>query len=298
MGDIDTSTYLNTWREQPCSYNRRDLLTYALGIGCDELNFTYEKDAQFSAFPTYPIVLPFKGTEQDALSFPSKAMMQGATLPPLKGIKVTLDGERYIEMVKPLPAGGASLVLRERLLSVSKKPKGAVFEMETQVRSADGALYYRMVSSAFAIGPQAFTASGGRSVLEVVPAPKTTPDAVLEYKVAQNQAALYRLSGDYNPLHIEPAFAKKAGFGEPILHGLCSLGISVRLVLKQYASGTAATYRACQARFVKPVLLGQTLVVEMWRVSPTRISFTTRVKETGKVCVANAFVDFIEGAKL
>eukprot|EP01061_Rhynchopus_euleeides_P019639 TRINITY_DN3222_c0_g1_i1.p2 TRINITY_DN3222_c0_g1~~TRINITY_DN3222_c0_g1_i1.p2 ORF type:complete len:323 (+),score=139.48 TRINITY_DN3222_c0_g1_i1:64-969(+) len=292
MGELtDTSTYLNEWREQPATYNRRDLLTYALGIGCDEMQFVYEKDKNFAAFPTYPIVLTFKGDVQDVVNFPSKAMGRGARKPPFKGVKVMLDGERYIEMVKPLPKKGGDVLLRERLTGVFKKGKGATFETETQILSKSGDLYYRIYSSAFLVGAKDFTESGGPSLFSVVQAPSRSPDAVAEYTTARNQAMLYRLSGDYNPLHIATPFAKTSGFPEPILHGLASLGISVRLVLKTYANGDATRYRAVQVRFVKPVFPGQTLVVEMWKVSNTRIVFATKVKETGSVCVANAFVD-------
>ena len=97
MAEIDTSKFLNQWTTQKVSYLTRDLLTYAVGIGCTDLNFVYENNKGFEAFPTYPIVLSFKGTDQDVVTFPSKAMAEGPKMPPLPGVVAGLDGERYIE---------------------------------------------------------------------------------------------------------------------------------------------------------------------------------------------------------
>ena len=116
MADIDTSKFLNKWTTQDVSYLTRDLLT-AAGIGCTDLNFVYENDKGFEAFPTYPIVLSFKGTDQDVLKFPSKAAGKGPSMLSLPGVIAGLDGERYIEKVKEIPKGGAKLRLRQRLLA-------------------------------------------------------------------------------------------------------------------------------------------------------------------------------------
>lgn len=119
MPEVDTEQYLNKWAEQKVGYNKRDLLTYAVGIGCTELNFVYENDPDFAAFPTYPIVLGFKGTDQDVVSFPSEAMTQGPMPPPLEGVKVGLDGERYIEKVNELDVeGDADLTMKSRCKSI------------------------------------------------------------------------------------------------------------------------------------------------------------------------------------
>jgi peroxisomal enoyl-CoA hydratase 2 len=92
---MDIQPLLNQPATVAVSYNRRDLITYAVGIGCDELRFVYENDPDFAAFPTYPIVLGFKGEEEDVVGFPSAAMMAANVLPPLPGMKFVLDGERY-----------------------------------------------------------------------------------------------------------------------------------------------------------------------------------------------------------
>ena len=100
---LDTSPYLNNWVEQDVSYITRDLLIYAQGIGCTELNYVYEHDNDFAAFPTFPIVLLFKGTEIDVVDFPSEFMRNGPKGPPFKGVVTGVDGERYMEMINPVP---------------------------------------------------------------------------------------------------------------------------------------------------------------------------------------------------
>jgi peroxisomal enoyl-CoA hydratase 2 len=95
----DLSEFLNGEKRIEASYSKRDLIVYALGIGASELPFVYENDEQFAAFPTFPIVLPFKGTAYDVVGFPSDAMMEGSVVPPVPGTKFVLDGERYLEVI-------------------------------------------------------------------------------------------------------------------------------------------------------------------------------------------------------
>merc|ERR1712166_795617 len=207
--------------------NARDLLTYAVGIGCQDLQFTYENDGDFQAFPTYPIALGFKGIDQDVISFPSPAMMEGPEMPQLPGIKAGLDGERYIEKINDLDPDGSQLILRSRLAGVQQKGKGASVHMESFLEDETGKQYYRMTGATFLVGAKDFTGAG-ESFSEVVKLPERAPDKVEELFVPENQAQIYRLSGDYNPLHIDPDAATMMGFEVPILHGLCSLGFTAR----------------------------------------------------------------------
>mmetsp|Transcript_33070 Transcript_33070/g.72251 ORF Transcript_33070/g.72251 Transcript_33070/m.72251 type:complete len:296 (+) Transcript_33070:54-941(+) len=292
----DTSQYLNKWVEQKASYNKRDLLLYAVGIGCEDLRYVYEYDSDFAAFPTYPVLFGFKGTDQDVISFPSPAMQEGPSNPPLEGIKAGLDGERYIEMINPLPADGAELTLKTRLIGVHKRGSGASVEMEQLVSGSDGTLYYRLVSGAFLVGAKNFTDSGETNSKKIDP-PSRAPDTVVEMPVPSNQTHLYRLSGDYNPLHIDPNMAQMMGFKEPILHGLCSLGFSTRAVLQAYGENDASKFKSVRVRFASPVLPGNTLQVEMWKEGTT-IIFQTKVKETGKVAINNACLELSAGAKM
>jgi 3-hydroxyacyl-CoA dehydrogenase/3a,7a,12a-trihydroxy-5b-cholest-24-enoyl-CoA hydratase len=123
--------------------------------------------------------------------------------------------------------------------------------------------------------------------------PNRPPDAVVEEKTDANQALLYRLSGDWNPLHADPAFAKNFGFERPILHGLCTFGFAGRHVVAKCApGGDPRLFKSIKARFAESVFPGETLVTEMWKESETRVVFTTKVKERGKVVISNAAVEF------
>lgn len=284
----ETEEYLNKWAEQKVSYNKRDLLTYAVGIGCDDMNFVYENDENFAAFPTYPIVLNFKGTDQDVVQFPSEAMTQGPLMPPLKGVKVGLDGERCIEKINELDVEGAELTMKSRLIGVHKRGSGASVETEAIIQDDSGKQYYKITSGAFMVGAKDFKDSG-ISNSEKVNVPKRAPDAVMEMPTSITQAHIYRLSGDYNPLHIADDFAMMSGFKKPILHGLCSLGITARAALKQYCDNDPKNFKMIKARFSKPVMPGDTLVVEMWKEGD-KIIIVSKSKDTGDVCISNAYL--------
>lgn len=292
---VETSSYLNKWVEQKVSYNKRDLLTYAVGIGCTELNFVFENNPTFAAFPTYPIVLGFKGSDQDVVTFPSAAMMEGPAMPPLPGVKVGLDGEREIIKLAPIPTDGSELTLRTRFIGVHKRGSGASVENEAELLDSKGNVVYKIISGSFLVGAKNFVDSG-TSNSEKVPLPKRAPDAVLEMPTSEYQAQVYRLSGDYNPLHVDPDFATLAGFKAPILHGLCSYGITARAVIKQFCNNDPAKFRSIKARFASPVMPGNTIVVEMWKEG-NKVILQSKVKETGKVCINNAYV-MLEGSKL
>jgi len=293
-GLMDPTPYLNEWASVKVSYMTRDLLLYALGIGSSNRRHTYEYDEDFEAFPTYPLVLGFKGTDQDVVDFPSEAMQAGARLPPLPGVKVGLDGERYVEMLKPIPPEGGDFILKSRVVGVHKRGSGASVEQEAVLVGEDGEEYYRLFGGSFLVGAKNFKDAGTSNFPKVKP-PARAPDRVVSMTVPEYQAQLYRLSGDYNPLHIDPEFASGAGFKKPILHGLCSLGMSCRAVLDTYCAGGADRFKAIKVRFASPVLPGSTLNVEMW-AEGDRIFFVTKVD--GKAVINNAYVDLRPAAKL
>jgi acyl dehydratase len=286
------SEMLNKWTEKiPVTYCQRDMALYSLGIGSQDLRYIYEKDKNFDMFPTFPFVLAFKGDSQEVVGFPSPAMIKTNVTPPLKGIKAGLDGQRYLEILKPMPTkqGLHTFYYRTRLTSLKVNPKGVVMEQEALVEDEAGEAYVRMISSAFLVGAKA-EASMGESKAIQVKIPDREPDAIQEHTTSVNQAMIYRLSGDYNPLHIDPRMSKMMGFKEPILHGLCTLGHAARAALTHFCDNDAQRFKALQVRFAKPVLPGQTLVTSMWKEGD-RVLLQTAVKETGKVVLNNAFVE-------
>merc|ERR1712137_1279643 len=147
-------------------------------------------------------------------------------------------------------------------------------------------VYYKFVDASMFVGVTDFMDSG-KSTSKSYPPPSDAPTHVVETPTKTTTPSLYRLSGDYNPLHVDPVFAQMAGFERPIMHGQCTLGHFSRAVLDRIAGGDQRKFRSVQLRFASPVIPGQTLVTEIWKVAPTEYIFQTKVKETGKVCVSN-----------
>jgi len=292
---VDVSSCLVEEKTIKVFYTKRDLILYALGIGVTDLRYVYEDDSDFSAFPTFPIVLNFTGTEQDIAGFPSEAMMEANVVPPLPGVKFLLDGERFLEVLKPIPEDGGLFEMRSKVLGVHKKGKGALVESVATLER-DGVVYCRITSGAFLVGAKGFK-DCGKSMSKAVPVPNRAPDYVVDSQTSEAQAALYRLSGDYNPLHIDPSAAEMNGFPKPILHGLCTFGFAASAVLKAVLGNDSTKFRSIRVRFAKPVFPGETLVTKIWREGSKAI-FNVIVKERNVVVVNNAEVEFTPSAKL
>ena len=138
-------------------------------------------------------------------------------------------------------------------------------------------------------GPKKGTDRGAATTVHAPP--KRAPDAIVEEQTTPDQAALYRLNGDRNPLHIDPEFSKVGGFKDPILHGLCFFGFSGKHIVQKYGM-----IKNIKVRFAGTVIPGQTLQTEMWsEAGGKRIVFQTRVKETGKLCIAGAGAELLGG---
>merc|ERR1719453_1259661 len=135
-----------------------------------------------------------------------------------------------------------------------------------------------MTGASFLVGANDFT-DAGESFSSSVKVPERAPDKIEEMWVPENQAQVYRLSGDYNPLHVDPDAATMMGFKVPILHGLCSMGYTARAFMKHYCENDQEFFKAICVRFASPVLPGQTLVVEMWEEGPGKVILQTKVKE-------------------
>jgi len=254
------------------SYTQRDVLLYAVGIGCTDLRYIYEKHPQYAVFPTFAIRWGGAGLAID-----------GHALPPSPG-PMTIDAERSIELLAPLPLAGAVQV-RSRLLAVHPRGKGAAFvEAESEVTDANGRVCVRMVFGSFRRGVAALGdiepfAGRGTSRSTRIDVPDRAPDVVVGATIAANQAQLYRLSGDYNPLHIDPEAARFGGFDAPILHGLCTYGHCGHLLLGALCGGDATRFASLRLRFSSPVIPGETLQLRAWHDGPGRVVFDGRVGE-------------------
>jgi len=178
------------------------------------------------------------------------------------------------------------------VIDVQDKKSGALVVTQADSYDASGRQIVRSQSATFVVRAGNF---GGKSkaaaeVIPAIPPPNRKPDSSVQYKTSVDQAALYRLSGDFNPLHIDPDFAILGGQPVPILHGLCTLGFSARAVLQTYAGNDSSLFKAIKVRFTKPVIPGQTLKVDMWQ-NGQRIHFKTSVVETGQDVITGAYVD-------
>ena len=256
-------------------YDERDTILYALGIGLGaeptdprQLRFVYEQGLQ--ALPSMGVILGYPGFW---LSDPRS----GADWRRL------VHGEQSIEILKPLPSSGTVLGMTRVRDVIDKGPdRGALVFTEREVRDkASGELLCRLSSTTFLRGDGGFGGPAGP-----VPAPHPIPDRPAdescELATLPQAALIYRLSGDRNPLHADPAVAAKGGFPRPILHGLCTFGIAGHALLRTVCDYKPERLRSLQGRFTAPVFPGETIVTEIWR-DDAIISFRASVTERGKV---------------
>jgi len=265
------------------SYGDREVMLYALGVGFQrdpmneaELPFTYENDLQ--VVPTFATVIP-SGRTRDGGS--GGNMMAGINY------LMVVHGEQRLQIHKPLPPA-ADIVSDSRILGIwdKGKDKGAIIVTERVIsEKASGDKLATLVGTIFARGDGGF---GGPKdgAPEPHAIPTRAPDLVHECDTRPDQAFLYALSGDRNPLHRDPKIAKMAGFPRPILHGLCSYGTACRAVISTLAKYDPKKITSFDVRFSAPVFPGETIVTEMW-VDGTTVSFRCKLKEREVVVINN-----------
>ncbi|NOQ83024.1 MAG: SDR family NAD(P)-dependent oxidoreductase [Myxococcales bacterium] len=276
------------------SYDEGDLALYALGVGAakdpndeEALRLVYESHGSgMKALPTFAVI---PGTNA-ILGFAK----EGISAPGLNyGLDRLLHGEQYIELVRPLPLK-ATLTTKAVVKDIWDKGKGALVVTALDSYDEDGDLLIKSEMTAFIRGAGGWGGERGPSADLNVP-PSRAPDVVVEDAIPQNQALLYRLSGDWNPLHADPAMAKAFGFERPILHGLCTFGYAGRRVLERFApAGNPDFFKSIKVRFADNVYPGDTLVTEMWKESDQRIVFRCKVKERASVVISNAAIELFE----
>src|SRR5262245_6811544 len=259
------------------TYDQRDVMLYALGVGCgtDDLQFTYERDLKvlptFAVIPSFPAMLNLGGAMQV-----NPAMV--------------LHGEQAIEVPEPIPTEG-KVVTTPTIKAVYDKGKGDVVVVVTESGDPKGKVLFRSQSSIFVRGEVGFGGDRGPSGEKNTP-PDRAPDKSISYKTLPQQALVYRLSGDMNPLHADPQFAAMGGFDRPILHGLCTYVHAGRAVLASYCDNDPARLKAFAVRFSGVVFPGETITTDMWQVAPGKIVLTAKT-ERGQAVLTGAAAEVV-----
>ncbi|MFZ8998938.1 MAG: MaoC/PaaZ C-terminal domain-containing protein [Ilumatobacteraceae bacterium] len=247
------------------SWTSTDCLLYAVGIGAgsDELAFTTENTNGIDqlVFPTFPVVIGWgRGSTMANIGTFNPALL--------------VHGQQSVTLHRPLPVEGTATVAGE-VTAMYDKGKAAVV-VTTETAEMDGTPLYTKTMSAFIRGEGGWGGDRGPSGPQNVP-PDRTPDHVVSYRTSPDQALVYRLSGDRNPLHSDPSFAAMGGFDRPILHGLCTYGFTGRALLHTLCGSDPARFHHVEGRFTSPVLPGEELTIAMWSTGDGEAVFTTSV---------------------
>ncbi len=270
--------------EAPGGYTDRDSLLYAVavGMGRDPLD---AKELEYVCETVGSRVLPTASTVITRTKKPGGGGGLGAVMAKMN-FALMLHGEQRLQIHQVIPAAAETLVSNKTTGVYDKgEGRGALVTSETLVKLSDGSPLFTLGSTLFFRGDGGF---GGKADGAPVPhvLPEREPDAVCEMPGRVDQAMVYALCGDRNPLHRDPEFAKKAGFDVPILHGLCSYGIACHAVVKTMLDYDQTQMTGFDVRFSSPVFPGETQVVEMWKDDKV-ISFRVRLKERNVVSINN-----------
>jgi len=258
------------------SYTDKDSILYSLGVGLgndpmniEELKFVYENSQ---------IALPSMATN---FQYHSPLLLKTNI-----NFIMVVHGEQRLSITNALPVSGDFIANAKVIGCYDKGPaRGAIIEVETTVKNKkNNEEICKLVSTTFARGDGGF--GGPDSPKKEIFIPDGEPDYVSEVSTKPDQALIFRLSGDYNPLHSDPNFAKAAGFEKPILHGMCTYGIACRSLVNEICENDASKLKRFDCRFSSPVYPGETIVTEMWKKNKI-IYFNSKVKERDKLVLKN-----------
>ena len=263
--------------DSPISYNEKDVVLYALGTG-------------FGSNPQDPLELPYVYEQRGPNTVPTfSSMLFPETIVLESGCDVhkILHRTQSLELFRPLPPIGDFLV-NQRVVNVFDRGAGvgAEIEIESEMRRAsDDTVICTLVNRIIARADGGF---GGPPPIarQRHKIPDREPDLVCDIPTRPDQALLFRLSGDFNPLHVDPLIAKAAGFDAPLLHGRCTYGIACHAVLKTVCEYDFTLIAGFDARFSSPVFPGDTVTTEMWQ-DRNIVSFRCKVKARNAVVINN-----------
>lgn len=274
---IDPSAVGSTSEPADRSWTSKDALLYALGVGAGqtdptgfELEFTTENSQNVDqrVLPTFPVIVGQGG---------GGGMRSFGTFNPA----MLVHGGQAVEVFGEIPPDGTVTTVG-KVAAIWDKGSAAIVVLESEsVYKDSGQPAFKLRTSLFIRGEGGFGGERGPSASSSAP-PERAPDHAVTYQTRTDQALLYRLSGDRNPLHSDPEFAKLAGFPKPILHGLCTYGFTGRALLHALCGSDPAKFRSIDGRFSKPVYPGDTLTVNVWVTGDGQAAFQT-VTQNGDV---------------
>ena len=253
-------------------YDDRDVMLYNLGIGATELPFVYERNLK--VIPTFAVIPAFPAL---------MGLASGVEVNPV----MILHGEQSFTIRKQ-PATKGKLTTAGKITGVYDKGKGALAILVTETKNDAGELVFTNQFGVFVRGAGGFGGDRGPEAGNLPP--DRAPDKTVSMQTQSNQAMVYRLSGDRNPLHVDPDFAKMAGYDKPILHGLCSFGHVGRAVLQAYCDNDTSKFVGFACRFSGVVFPGDTITTEMWDTGEGKIILQAKTQE-GRVVISNGAVD-------
>lgn len=260
------------------SWTQKDTMLYALGVGskpADELDFIYEGKGPL-VLPTYAVIPGMRAMGN--LRHAVKLQLQRL-----------LHGEQAIELIRPIPAN-ADITLHSEITEIWDKGKAGVIGVAATAEDADGPMF-KSFSSLFYIGGGGFGGESGPSTKDRNAPPDRAPDIVIEYPTLAEQGAIYRLSGDSVPLHIDPEFASAAGYDRPFMHGLCTYGFVGRAALASLCDGDPARFKSMTGRFADRVQFEDTIVTKIWKTQ-TGEAILQAEDHNGNVVLSQAKVTF------
>ena len=249
------------------------MILYALGIGAqvDELSFIYENAHNGLQ------VIPSFATIVRMVAFPR--LGNNIFFPRF------IHGEELIHLHKPFSAQGEIICFSE-VTNIYDKEKAAVIHVKFTGLTKERNPLFDVKSVFFYLGAGGFGGNRGPKTELLIPPEATEPDFSITYKTNKNQAALYRLNGDLNPLHIDPELARKGGQEKPILHGLCTYGFATRAIIHGVCNGDINRFKEFKARFTNVVYPGETLTTEGWKIKDR---YLIQVRTDRAIVLSNAY---------
>ncbi|SER38956.1 MaoC/PaaZ C-terminal domain-containing protein [Streptomyces qinglanensis] len=257
-------------RSTEIAWGHKDIQLYHLGLGAgtpatDPAELRYTLESGLHVLPSFATVAGGGMGVVGGLSAPGIDV----------DLAAVLHGTQSVALHRPIPVDGRA-TSTARVADVYDKGKAAVLVLVTEVADAEGPLW-TTEAQIFVRGEGGF--GGVRGPSGRVDVPEREPDVTVERAVREDQALLYRLSGDWNPLHADPGFARLAGFDRPILHGLCSYGMALKAVVDGVLDGDVARVASYGVRFSGVVFPGETLRIRAWRLTQGRLQLTATAAE-------------------